>query len=114
MTAAVEAMLLVYGAVVAFLTASPRSGHNMLLGAALLCIAAPLAWHAVPKRDRLTDPLLLLVIVPNAALMVLCFSGLLGAGAAAPWPALVAVLAVSVIVVAIRLTHRKVRAVAHS
>ncbi|MCP3423795.1 hypothetical protein [Nocardioides pinisoli] len=112
-TAAVEAMLLVYGAVVAFLTASPQSGHDMLLGAALLCLAAPLAWHAVPKRVPQADPLRLLVIVPNAVLMMLCFSGMLGAASGdTPWPALVAVLAAGVIVVAVRLSHRKVRAVA--
>ena len=116
MTTAAEAVLLAYGAIVAFLTPSVRSEHNVVLSVALLCVSASLAWHAGSKRASQADPLLLRVIVPNVVLLMMCFGGVLGSRATGDglWPALVAVLAVTVIVAAIRLTHRQVRAVART
>lgn len=116
MTTAAEAVLLAFGAIVAFLTPSVRSEHNVVLSVALLCVSASLAWHAGSKRASQADPLLLRVIVPNVVLLMMCFGGVLGSRATGDglWPALVAVLAVTVIVAAIRLTHRQVRAVART
>lgn len=117
LTTAAEAVLLAYGAVMAFITPSERSEHNVVLSLALLSIAAPLAWHAagaVWKRASQADPLLLRVIIPNVVLLMMCVGGVLGSTADGygPWPALIAVLAVTFIIAAIRLTRRQVRVVA--
>ncbi len=104
-TSAAEAACLVYGALVAFTTASPRSGHDLLLGAVLLGVATPLAWYSATafasKKPQSNAPAGR-ILVPNAVLLVLCFTGLLpdsdGSGL---WPALTAVLAATIAAVAL-------------
>lgn len=114
-TAAVEAMFLAFGALVAFLTPTERSEHNVVLSVALLGIATPLVWHsasAVFNGTSQADPLLLRVIIPNAVVLLMCSGGLLQSGTDAygPWPALVAAVAVTIIAVAIRLTRHRLPA----
>lgn len=110
-TSAVEAIFLGFAALVAFLTPSGASEHNLVLTAALLGLAAPLAWHAAstilngtPKADAHMRR----VMFPNAVLLLMCFSGLQSpSDGYGPWPALVAVLAVTVIVAALRSTRER-------
>jgi hypothetical protein len=105
-TSAAEAACLVYGALVAFTTASPQSGHDLLLGAILLGLATPLAWYSAtafvsssPQPNSHSGRILL----PNAALLVLCFTALLPASnGSGLWPALIAVLAATVAAAALR------------
>ena len=117
LTTAAEAAVLAYGAAVAFLTPSARSEHNFVLSVALLCVAAPLAWHAVSKRASQAGPRRLpLVIVPNVVLLGRCFGGVFGSTANrdGAWPAQIALLAVTVMAAAFLLTRRQARAVARA
>lgn len=111
-TASVEAIFLGFAALVAFLTPSGASEHNLVLTAALLCLAAPLAWHAASTLRSGTPPAdahMRRVALPNALLLLMCFSVLQSpSDGYGLWPSLVAVLAVAVIVAALRLTRERV------
>ncbi len=101
-----------YGALSAFLTATPSQEHEVLLAVVLLVIAAPLAWVCGERAfsvARPSDPLMLRVIVPNLALLVLCFNGSLESGPRSHGllPALVAFAALALIVGALRMVRTR-------
>jgi len=114
-TAGFEAALIAYGALLAFLTPSGSHEHDVLLAVVLLAIAAPLAWHAASAAfsdARPSDPLTLRLIIPNGALLVLCFNGSLESGPR-PYgllPALVAGVALVTIAEAIRQARTRLSA----
>lgn len=83
MTAGVEAALIMYGALAAFLTPSGSHEHDVVLAIALLVIAAPLAWYSASAAfsvNHQSDPLTLRLIIPNGALLALCLNGSLESG----------------------------------
>lgn len=108
-TAAVEAMFLGFAAMVAFLTPSEATEHSLVLAFTLICLAAPLVWFAAStllNRAPQASAHLGRVVFPNAVLLLMCFNMLQSSrDGYGTWPALVAVLAVAVIVAALRLTR---------
>jgi hypothetical protein len=83
--AALEASLLAYAALAAFLTPTTSSAHHLAAMLVFGMLALPLAWHAVHaavSSSSLWDPLVLRVFLPNIALLLICLTGaFLGDGA---------------------------------
>lgn len=114
--AGIEAALLTYAALVAFLTPTRAHEHNTAAAMVLLMLAAPLYWYLadnIRSRDH-TDLLALRVLIPNVVLLVMCLNGAL-VGARARESLLAGMIACALLtmaVAALRLGRSRLRSTA--